>query len=457
MPPLPPGVSKVGLVKGYGGWNNSSFSRRSNTIRGLLSTRTPQSTGNSGGGIPNPSLGIGVINEAMPKGATGSWVPRSISLRRPNFQLQKTFKGENNTDSFGYSVAISGDYAIVGAFSFESGAGRGKVYIYERGAAGWTQVMTYEGENNLDAFGFSVAISGDYAIVGAKTFEDGGGTIRGKVYIYERGAGGWPVTATATYEGENNDDEFGHSVAISADYAIVGAKNFEGGSTARGKVYIYERGALGGWPVTATATYEGENNFNQFGHSVAISGGYAIVGAIGFNGGAYQGKVYIYERDALGGWPVTATQTFEGKNNNDFFGVSVAISSDYAIVGAVGFNGAAPTGKVYIYERGAGGWPTTATETFEGENNDDKFGHSVAISANYAIVGAVGFNGGAGTGKVYIYERIAGVWTEVTTFEGENNNDFFGHSVAISADNAIVGASRFQSNAFQGKVYIYKR
>jgi surface protein len=82
MPPLPPGVSKVGLVKGYGGWNNSSSSRRSNTIRGLLSTRTPHSTKNTGGGIINASLGIGVIKEAMPKGASGSWAPRPISLSR---------------------------------------------------------------------------------------------------------------------------------------------------------------------------------------------------------------------------------------------------------------------------------------------------------------------------------------------------------------------------------------
>ena len=83
MPPLPPNLSQAGLLRSKSGWNNSSLSRRSNTIRGLLSTRTPQSTGNSGGGIPNPSLGIGVISEAMPKGATGSWVPRPISLARP--------------------------------------------------------------------------------------------------------------------------------------------------------------------------------------------------------------------------------------------------------------------------------------------------------------------------------------------------------------------------------------
>jgi hypothetical protein len=460
MPPLPPGVSKVGLVKGYGGWNNSSLSRRSNTISGLLSTRTPQSTGNSGGGIANPSLGIGVISEAMPKGATGSWVPRPISLRRPNFRLQKTFEGENDFDQFGNSVAISGDYAIVGAISFNGGGNaRGKVYIYERNAQGtWGEVQTFVGQNDGDGFGHSVAISDNYAIVGANRFQ-GGGINRGKVYIYERGAGGWPITPTETFEGENDGDFFGNSVAISADYAIVGAVSFDGGGINRGKVYIYERGA-GGWPVTATATFEGENNNDFFGNSVAISADYAIVGANGSQGGGInRGKVYIYERGA-GGWPTTPTETFEGENNNDLFGNSVSISGGYAIVGAYGSQGGGiDRGKVYIYERGAGGWPTIPTTTFEGENNNDLFGNSVSISGGYAIVGAYGFRGGGITrGKVHIYERGAGVWTEATTFEGENDFNQFGYSVAISGDYAIVGAESFDGGGInRGKVYIYER
>jgi hypothetical protein len=72
MPPLPPNVTKAGLIRGYGGWNNSSLSRRSNTTRGLLSTRVPQSLGTTGGGVPNPSLGIGVTRLAMPRNAAGS-------------------------------------------------------------------------------------------------------------------------------------------------------------------------------------------------------------------------------------------------------------------------------------------------------------------------------------------------------------------------------------------------
>ena len=78
MPPLPPIVSKAGLLRSKSGWNNSSLSLRSGTTVGLLSTRTPHGLGNSGGGIPNPSLGIGVTRLAMPRNAAGTYRPRVI-------------------------------------------------------------------------------------------------------------------------------------------------------------------------------------------------------------------------------------------------------------------------------------------------------------------------------------------------------------------------------------------
>lgn len=79
MPPLPPNITKAGLLRSRSGWNNSSLSRRSGTTVGLLSTRTPHSSGNSGGGIPNPSYGVGTIREAFPRGATGTWRPITLS------------------------------------------------------------------------------------------------------------------------------------------------------------------------------------------------------------------------------------------------------------------------------------------------------------------------------------------------------------------------------------------
>ena len=143
MAPLPPNLSKAGLLRSKSGWNNSSLSRRSNTIRGLLSTRTPQSTGNSGGGIPNPSLGIGVISEAMPKGATGSWVPRTISLRRPNFRFQTKVAPPIPAPETGYQFGVdmvineSGTLAVGVQRSTQTGTGSannsGVVYVYASG------------------------------------------------------------------------------------------------------------------------------------------------------------------------------------------------------------------------------------------------------------------------------------------------------------------------------------
>lgn len=95
MPPLPPNVSKAGLLRGLGGWNNGSLSRRNGTTSGLLSTRTPQGVGTTGGGIPNPSLGIGTLREAVPKKATGSWKPRArppdLSRSYITYQGQRTY------------------------------------------------------------------------------------------------------------------------------------------------------------------------------------------------------------------------------------------------------------------------------------------------------------------------------------------------------------------------------
>lgn len=116
MPPLPPNVTKAGILRSMSGWNNSSLSRRSNTTVGLLSTRTPHSLGNSGGGIPNPSLGIGVIREAMPRNAAGSFTPRRTRTmlarywRFPPANLSEM--GENASgpqvamDSAGNAIAV---------------------------------------------------------------------------------------------------------------------------------------------------------------------------------------------------------------------------------------------------------------------------------------------------------------------------------------------------------------
>jgi regulation of enolase protein 1 (concanavalin A-like superfamily) len=268
--------------------------------------------------------------------------------------------GTSASDNFGYSVAISGNYAIVSAFLEDdaNGTDSGKAYIYN--ATTGTLLYTLNNPNPYDTstndqFGNSVAISGNYAIVGTRYEKDAGGTFSGKAYIYNATTGTllYTLNNPNAYSTSAND-QFGTSVAISGNYAIVGARQEDDAAGLdSGKAYIYN--------VTTGQLVHTLNNPNaygtsasdNFGYSVAISGNYAIVGTYLEDdaGGTDSGKAYVFN--------VTTGALLYTLNNpnaystsaNDNFGFSVAISDNYAIVGAYSEYDAAGglSGKAYIF------------------------------------------------------------------------------------------------------------
>ena len=285
-----------------------------------------------------------------------------------------------------------------------AGSEAGKAYWYQRQNDGkWKEVHTIEGENATDLFGSMVAISGNYAIVGARRFNGTAGSRTGKAYWYQRqNDGKWKEVHTI--EGENANDQFGNDVAISGNYAIVGTTSNVAAVSTSGKAYWYQRKNDGKWKEVHSVV--GEKASSAFGETVSISGNYAVVGAYDFNGtaGVQAGKAYWYQRQNDGKWK--EVHTIEGENDNIQFGISVAISGNYAIVGARRFTGSAGSlsGKAYWYQRqNDGKWKEV--HTIEGENAVDLFGVSVAISGNYAIVGADVFPSAGNEGKIYIYQR----------------------------------------------------
>jgi hypothetical protein len=382
-------------------------------------------------------------------------------------QTQITANVPAQDEKFGISVAISGDYAIVGANTTSANGftSSGTAYIYIRsGINDWVyhlQLTAIDAASG-DYFGSSVAISGDYAIVGAdlKTVNGFGGA--GAVYVYIRNENSWtqqepPITNTPA-----SGDSFGSSVAIFGNYAIVGAP---GKNTDIGAAYIYN------WNGTNFVYQQQLINADlvsgdYFGGSVAISGDYAIVGAAGtdVNGLSYAGAAYIYIRDGSNNWTQPTKITVNSPTNNSVFGGSVAIYGDYAIVGArseeidnVGNKGAA-----YIYIRsGINDWTEQKRLTADVPINGDFFGFSVDIYGDYAIVGAYRktINGVTESGAAYIYIR-SGInnWTLQKTLTANTpaQNDKFGNSVAISGDYVIVGASGKTVNGFTnaGAMYI---
>jgi hypothetical protein len=280
--------------------------------------------------------------------ATGSLL---FTLNNPNPV------GTSANDYFGYSVSISDTYAIVGAHQ-ENASGvvldAGKAYIYNAATGALLHTLNNPnayGTGSFDYFGWSVAVSNSRAIVGAYGEDDVNGTTSGKAYIYNAATGALLYTLNNPNPiGTSTGDNFGYSVAISNAYAIVGAYGEDGQS---GKAYIYSV-ATGALLHTLTnPNAYGTTPTDRFGWSVSISDTYAVVGAYLEDdaGGIESGKAYIF--DVLTGALLQILNNPNAYNTSvgDQFGYSVAISGSQVIVGTPYEDGAGGTqsGKSYIF------------------------------------------------------------------------------------------------------------
>ncbi len=363
-------------------------------------------------------------------------------------------------DGFGFSVSISGDTAIVGALNDDDGGfSSGSAYIFTRSGTIWTQQakLTASDAAVADQFGISVSISGDTAIVGASGDSDAG-TSSGSAYVFVKPAGGWidsTQTAKLTASDDTAFDFFGRSVSISGDTAIVGAHLDDDVPSDSGSAYVFVKPA-GGWidsTQTAKLTASDAAASDQFGRSVSISGDIAIVGAfVDGDPGLNSGSAYVFVKPA-GGWidsTQTAKLTASDAAASDNFGFSVSISGDTVIVGArLDDDVPSDSGSAYVFVKPAGGWidsTQTAKLTASDAAAGDLFGQSVSISGDTAIVGSV-FDDDvpSDSGSAYVFVKPAGGWIDSTqtaklTASDAAAGDQFGIRVSISGDMAIVGS-----------------
>jgi hypothetical protein len=379
--------------------------------------------------------------------------------------------GGLSTDEFGISVAISGDTAIVGAWSDDVGGnlGQGSAYVFTRTGTTWTQQsqLIATGGAPSDQFGWSVSISGDTAIVGALFDDVGANGNQGSAYVFTRTGTTWNQQAQLTATGGAANDNFGVSVGISGDTAIVGAYLGDAGTNAdQGSAYIFTRtGAT--WTQQAQLTATGGAAGDQFGSSVAISGDTAIVGATGDDVGANnnQGSAYVFARSGTS-WTQQAQLTATGGAAGDQFGRSVSVSGDSAIVGAdtddVGPNG--NQGSAFVFARSGAAWNQQAQLVASDGAGADGFGKSVSISGDIAVVGAIldDVTGFVDQGSAWVFARVGNQWIgpDLTLVaSGGLAGDQVGFSVAISGDTAIVGASADDvgANSNQGSALIFVR
>ncbi|MDZ7371534.1 MAG: T9SS type A sorting domain-containing protein, partial [candidate division KSB1 bacterium] len=305
---------------------------------------------------------------------------------------------------FGNSVGISGDFIVVGAPGADDGYGA--AYIFQYSNSSWTQIEKLSPRNAQagENYGWAVAISNNTVLVGSyyKTIEIEGQQIEYAgavdVYVYNTNKGTWDFQTTLTTPEPQEYEGFGYSLAIDGDVALIGAYTRDVGTvTGAGMAFIYRRNGSS-WGCEATLSHDEPAKNANFGWSVSISGNIAVVGEpfLDEKGAAY---VFTYSN---GSWSSANKLPANYLDTKDFFGWSVAASQNSVVIGAWGEssdgssrndNSRSNSGAAYFFVQNAGTWVESYFLKAANCETGDSFGYSIAISGDYIIAGASGEDG----------------------------------------------------------------
>lgn len=351
-------------------------------------------------------------------------------------------------DWFGFTVAIDGNHAIVGAKQDDVGANsnQGSVYFYRYNGSNWvlTQKVVDPAGVTSEIFGQSVSVNGNWAVIGAP------GANGGSASIYQYNGSTWVFMQKITDPGAVSGDRFGSAVSISGNYIIVGAENDQVGTNVdQGSACLFRYNVTGSnWVFMQKITDATGSATAEFGCTVSIEGVYAIVGARWENVGANndQGTASIYRYNGSN-WILMNKLIDATGEGSDQFGVSVSISGNYAVIGASSDNVMfSNQGSASVYYYNGSNWVFQQKLSDANGSASDIFGSSVSISGNYIIIGALQDDIGTNTnqGSSTIYLRVGNYFQKMQFFTDPAGvaDDDFGRSVAIDATTKrfVVGA-----------------
>ena len=411
-------------------------------------------------------------------------------------------------DKFGNSVAIYNDRAAIGAYTY---GGIGAVYIFTYQSGNWIQtdkIIPADGEIN-DWFGYSIDLNGDYLIVGNPTDNDNG-TISGSAYVYHY-SNGWTLDKKIIGDDVDEADQFGCSVVIDGQYAVVGAKADEGvnGIPHAGSAYVFLNSIGSNWEQTAKLWALDAENLQNFGYSVSIFGEYILIGAKQDSEvDTWSGAAYVFKKEGSSDNWLRQNKLFaEDGDDLDLFGTSVHLYGTTAIISSVwdddnGYN----SGSAYIFKSivNANNLPLLSVTPSSFDITSAQTTVAIQITNNGPPGGAgldwnaysldpwlqfVGDSSGSNSGtvtvsvdenlyceregriivrapgalhsprEVFIHQQAGPNINEVDITPPDiNDHDNFGWSVDVDGEFAIVGApydAEFGTNA--GVAYIFER
>ncbi len=341
---------------------------------------------------------------------------------------------------FGRSVGLSASALLVGALSDDGGASAsGAAYavrLLPRKAANFERLLNSSGDG-IDAQGYSVAVRGALAVVGAPLAN----AEQGQAFVFTFDGSDWNEVATLVASDGAAGDQFGESITLSADAIVIGAPDQSGpGSEARaGAAYVFPALGLSG-TVNESAKLRAPSALagSRFGAQLSIASNTLVVGA----SHASTGSAFVFERNA-GVWSTGTALPTSGLQTGDAMGAAVATDGLFAMVGAPGDD--SNTGRIYVFKRGASAWEAHSELTASAPSVGDALGISVSLSNDILAVGAPQTGSGPGKAVIFHYDTGADTWTfeaELTAPLAEQSTaNPVGTSVRLQGLQALVAAT----------------
>jgi hypothetical protein len=303
-------------------------------------------------------------------------------------------------------VAIEGDTALVGAeWDDEEGFDSGSAYVFVRSDTGWTQQakLTPSDGAEGDFFGRSVAVNGDTAVIGA-VYDDDRGLQSGSAYVFVRSGTSWTQQAKLLASDGEWVDTFGSSVAVDGDTVLVGAAGDDDSGNSSGSAYVFVRNGTSWTQQIKLWAADGAADDN-FGSSVALDGNAAVIGAYGDDAGdndqySKSGSAYVFVRNGTS-WSQQVKLLAPDGETEDVFGYSVAVSGSTALIGVYGDDDKGMnSGSAYVFGfldvqppevtnvlANPISAPANTTITVSANIDDSSAGNSVITSAEYSLDG----------------------------------------------------------------------
>lgn len=351
---------------------------------------------------------------------------------------------------FGIELSVGGDRFVVSS-RFATGVEEdtGTVHSYRR--IGRTvefeqSIVSPVGSVN-DRFGWSTAIEGDRMVVGAPLANDG----RGAAYAYSFENDRWEFRETITIDSLDVGAEFGRSVALRGNYLLIGAPRDHEAGVGAGAAFVFHYDGYQ-WQLDTKLLPDADTN-GGFGWNVAVYGDHAAVSAhLDDDAGLDAGAVYILRRMS-GEWRHVTKLTASDALDSAWFGAALSFTSELLLVGARNHAG---RGAAYLFSPVQGIW--TEEARFEAADADlgDGFGSKCAVSDDRVIITSANDLGtDYGVGATYLFTRHEDGWAEESKFTMPDSlgGDRFGGAIAITKKIALIAGSF--DDGRNGKLFVH--